>query len=65
MPLRPQSVLESFEDQIIVEKSELEVQTAGLAPGPQKDALLKMIRQLETASHVSEWLTSPGLQPPT
>ena len=65
MQHRPQSVLQSFEDQIIAEKSQLEAQAAGLPSRPQKDALLKKIRQLETASHVNEWLTSPGLQPPT
>ena len=65
MQHRPQSVLQSFEDQITAEKSQLEAQAAGLPSGPQKDALLKKIRQLETASHVNEWLTSPGLQPPT
>jgi hypothetical protein len=65
MQHRPQSVLQSFEDQITAEKSQLGAQAASLPPGPQKDALLKKIRQLETASHVNEWLTSPGLQPPT
>jgi hypothetical protein len=55
----------SFEDQIAAEKSRLEAQAAGLSPGPERDVLLKRIRQLETASHMNEWLTSPGLQPPT
>jgi hypothetical protein len=27
--------------------------------------LLRRARQAETASHINEWLTSPGLQPPT
>jgi hypothetical protein len=53
----------SFEDQIVAEKSRLEAEAARLPPGPQKDALLKKIRQLETAAHMNEWLTSPGLQP--
>jgi hypothetical protein len=43
----------------------LEAQIAQLKPGPQMDALRKKIRQLNTASHMSEWLTSPGLQTPT
>jgi hypothetical protein len=29
------------------------------------DALRKKIRQLETASHMNEWLSSPGLQSPS
>jgi hypothetical protein len=65
MQHRPQSVPRSFEEQIAAEKSRLKAQATGLPSGPQKDALLKKIRQLETASHVNEWLTSPGLQPPT
>jgi hypothetical protein len=55
----------SFESQIDTEKCRLEAQAARLPPGTQKEAVLKKIRQLETASHMNEWLTSPGLQPPT
>jgi hypothetical protein len=55
----------TFEDNIAAEKAKLEAQLAGLEPGPQMDAHLKKIRQLETASHMSEWLSSPGLQAPT
>jgi hypothetical protein len=29
-----------------------------------RELLLKRARQAETASHMNEWLTSPGLQPP-
>lgn len=65
MKPRRRSVPHSFEEQIAAEKSRLEAQVASLLPGPQKDALLKKIRQLETASRMNEWLTSPGLQPPT
>jgi hypothetical protein len=62
---RRRSTPHSFEDQIAAEKSRLEEQAANLPPGPDRDALLKKIRQLETASHMNEWLTSPGLQSPT
>ena len=55
----------SFEDQMAAEKCRLEEQTANLPAGPQKDALLDKIRELETAARMNEWLTSPGLQPPT
>jgi hypothetical protein len=65
MQRRRRSTPHSFEEQIAAEKSRLEEQAATLPPGPQKDALLKKIRQLETASHMNAWLTSPGLQPPT
>ena len=50
---------------IASEKAKLEAQIAQLKPGPQMDVVLKKIRRLETASHLSEWLSSPGLQAPT
>jgi hypothetical protein len=62
---RRRSVPHTFEDNITAQKSKLEAQLARLKPGPQMDALRKKIRQLETASHLSEWLSSPGLQSPT
>jgi hypothetical protein len=30
-----------------------------------RDHLIRKARQAETGSHMSEWLRSPGLQPPT
>jgi hypothetical protein len=51
----------TFEENIAAEKAK----HAKLEPGPQMDGLLKKIRQLETASHMSEWLSSKGLQPST
>jgi hypothetical protein len=61
---RRRSISRTFEDQIAAEKARVEAQVAKLPPGPQKDGLLKKLRQLETASRINEWLTSPELQPP-
>ena len=61
---RRRSIPHTFEDRIAAEKARLEAQVAKLKPGPQKDGLLKKMSQLETASHINQWLTSPGLQPP-
>ena len=61
---RIRSVPHTFEDQVAAQKAKLEAQVAKLPPSPQKDILLRKIRQLETASHINEWLTSPGLRPP-
>ncbi len=36
-----------------------------LPPGNDRDALLTKARQLDTASHINEWLSSPGLRSPT
>ena len=33
-------------------------------PGIKRDDLIRRARQAETAARVSDWLTSPGLQPP-
>jgi hypothetical protein len=62
---RRRSVSHTFEGNLAAEKSRLEAQLARLKPGPQMDVVRKKIRQLETAKHLSEWLSSPGLQTPT
>jgi hypothetical protein len=54
----------SFETQIAAEKVRLQEQLTVTAHGPQRDALVKKIRQLDTASHMSDWLRSPGLRSP-
>ena len=65
MQRRRRSVPHTFEGNIAAEKAKLEAQLAQLKSGPEMDAIRKKIRQLETASHMSEWLSSPGLQTPT
>lgn len=62
---RRRSVPHTFEENIAAEKAKLEAQIANLKPGPEMDALRKKIRQLETASHMSEWISSSGLKTPT
>jgi hypothetical protein len=32
--------------------------------GREREELLRRARQLETASHINDWLSSPGLAPP-
>ena len=61
---RRRSVPHTFKENIAAERAKLEAQIAQLKPGPQRDGLLRKIRQLDTASHMNEWLTSPGLRPP-
>jgi len=43
---------------------EARAKAATLPPGPERDALLKQARQLDTAIHLNEWASSPGLRPP-
>ena len=61
---RRRSPAHTFEDQVAAEKKRLEEQAAALPHGPPKDALLRKIRQLNTASHVNDWLKSPELRAP-
>ena len=61
---RRRSIPHTFEENIAAEKAKLEAELAKLKPGPQMDALREKIRQLDTAAHISEWLSSPELQPP-
>ena len=35
-----------------------------LPPKTEREALLRKARQDEVGAHITEWLTSPGLQPP-
>lgn len=35
-----------------------------LPHGKEREALIKKARQLETAAHINQWLSSPGLRPP-
>jgi hypothetical protein len=42
----------------------LRKEARGTPPGVVRDRLIRRARFLETASHMSEWLSSPGLQPP-
>jgi hypothetical protein len=61
---RRRSVSHSFEENIAAEKVKLEAQIAQLKPGPEMEALRRKIRQLDTAPHMSDWLSSSGLQAP-
>jgi hypothetical protein len=44
---------------------EVREQAGKLPPGPEREALLKKLRQANTAAHIEEWANSPGLKPPT
>jgi hypothetical protein len=49
-----------------LEQSEAAKDEAAKLPyGKLKHQLLQRARQLHTASQISQWLSSPGLQPPT
>jgi hypothetical protein len=64
MMRRSRSVPHTLEKNLAAEKGQLQSELATLKPGPQMDAIRKKIRQLDTAAHMSEWLSSPELQAP-
>jgi hypothetical protein len=55
---------QSLEERLSQEAERLRNEAKLLPPGAVRDALLRKARQTETVSHLSEWLTSSGLQSP-
>jgi hypothetical protein len=42
----------------------LRMEARGTPPGVERDKLIRQARQAETAAHIQQWLTSPGLRTP-
>jgi hypothetical protein len=55
----------TFQELMAEEAQRFKEAAATLPRGTAQELLLKRARQAETASHMSEWLSSRGLQPPT
>jgi hypothetical protein len=53
-----------FEEGLAEVTQRLRERAEALPPGIERHELMRKIRQAETAAHLNEWLTSPGLQPP-
>jgi hypothetical protein len=62
MPER-RRIKETMEQYLAAEAKRLREEK--LRPGVEREALLRLARQAETGSRMSEWLRSPGLQPPS
>jgi hypothetical protein len=54
----------SLSERLVQDVEHLKTQLATLPPGPERDHLVKRIRQNEIAANIDQWLKSPGLQPP-
>jgi hypothetical protein len=50
---------------LVDEAKRLRKEAQGTHLGVEREKLLRRARQAETAAHIREWLTSPGLQAPT
>jgi hypothetical protein len=59
------SQTESLEQRLAQEAKRLREEAKLLPPGAEREGLIRRARQAERGSHMSEWLRSPGLQPPT
>jgi len=55
---------DALEEQL-AEAKRLREEAKKLRPGAEREQLLRRARQAETGSQMSEWLHSPGLQPPS
>ena len=60
---RQRSIPHTFEGNIAAEKASSRSKPRSFLTIP-RDKLLHRIRQLDTASHMSGWLASPGLKRP-
>jgi hypothetical protein len=54
----------SMPERLVQEAERLRTEAKKLPPGHDREMLLRKARQTETASHISEWLSSPGLRAP-
>jgi hypothetical protein len=55
---------DSLEVRLANEATKLRNLAQGTPHGIERERLMRRARQAETGSHISEWLRSPGLQPP-
>jgi len=54
----------SFEERLEEQARRLRAQAKTLPPSKERDGLMRRARQAEITSHITEWLTSPGLASP-
>ena len=62
MPRTPKKPTVEEKWSLLAEQVRKEAQN--LPPGRARDAMLTKARQLDTASHLKDWISSPGLRPP-
>ena len=54
----------SLDQGLQAEAERLREEAQSAAPGMQRENLIRKARQADTASHMQEWLSSPGLRAP-
>jgi len=53
----------SFEERLEADAIRLRERARTMLPGAERELLLRKARQTETAVHINDWLSSPGLAP--
>jgi len=61
---QPNQPKRTFEQRLAQEAHRVKERAKTLPQGKERELLSRKVRQLETASRISEWISSPGLQPP-
>ncbi len=59
---RPKQI--SLKERLAAWAANVRKQADQLAPGVERDALLKKASQADAAAHLDDWVSSPGLRPP-
>jgi hypothetical protein len=54
----------SLDQRLAEHAKQIKEKAASLPHGKERDDMMRRARQTETASHMNEWLASPGLQAP-
>jgi hypothetical protein len=54
----------TFPERLDQEVKRLRIEADKLPSGSERDQLLRRARQAETALHINDWLSSPGLKTP-
>jgi hypothetical protein len=55
----------TLKERLAQEAERLRQEAKGTPPGIERERMIRRARQAETALHVNEWLSSPGLKVPT
>ena len=62
--IQPDQPKAPFEQRLPQEALRVNEHIKSLPHGRERELLSRKARQLETASHITEWLSSPGLKAP-
>jgi hypothetical protein len=65
MELRRFKLRTSPEKRLLQQAEEMRKIADTLPPGSEREQLLRKAKNADTAAHINDWLTSPGLQSPS